>query len=76
MSKVSLPKDKIKILLLEGLHPSAVETLNNNGYQNIESLKTSLPEDELIEVTPEKIRMRKMELDANKRISAAKKNKE
>lgn len=49
MSKVSLPKDKIKILLLEGLHPSAVETLNNNGYQNIESLKTSLPEDELIE---------------------------
>lgn len=49
MSKVSLPKDKIKILLLEGLHPSAVETLNNNGYQNIESLKTSLPEGELIE---------------------------
>ncbi|MDM7859561.1 phosphoglycerate dehydrogenase [Alteromonas sp. ASW11-36] len=49
MSKVSLPKDKIKILLLEGLHPSAVETLNNNGYHNIESLKTSLPEDELIE---------------------------
>ena len=49
MSKVSLPKDKIKILLLEGLHPSAVETLNDNGYQNIESLKTSLPEGELIE---------------------------
>jgi GTP-binding protein len=35
-----------------------------------------ISEDELIEVTPEKIRMRKMELDANKRISAAKKNKE
>ena len=35
-----------------------------------------IAEDELIEVTPEKIRMRKMELDANKRISAAKKNKE
>ena len=49
MSKVSLPKDKIKILLLEGLHPSAIETLKNNGYNNIESLKTSLPEDELIE---------------------------
>lgn len=49
MSKVSLPKDKIKILLLEGLHQSALETLRNNGYHNIESLKTSLPEDQLIE---------------------------
>ena len=34
-----------------------------------------IAEDELIEVTPAKIRMRKMELDANKRISAAKKIK-
>lgn len=48
MSKVSLPKDKIKILLLEGVHQSALETLKNNGYSNIEYLKTSLPEDELI----------------------------
>lgn len=49
MSKVSLPKDKIKILLLEGVHQSALETLETNGYTNIEYLKTSLPEDELIE---------------------------
>jgi len=49
MAKVSLPKEKIKILLLEGLHPSSVETLEFNGYHNIETLKTSLPEDELIE---------------------------
>jgi D-3-phosphoglycerate dehydrogenase len=49
MTKVSLPKEKIKILLLEGLHPSSVETLQANGYTNIESIKTSLPEDELIE---------------------------
>jgi D-3-phosphoglycerate dehydrogenase len=49
MSKVSLPKDKIKILLLEGLHPSALDVLSNNGYHNIESLKTSLPEDQLID---------------------------
>lgn len=48
MTKVSLPKEKIKILLLEGLHPSTVETLKANGYTNIETLKTSLPEDELI----------------------------
>ncbi|MGO4891456.1 phosphoglycerate dehydrogenase [Flavobacterium sp. W21_SRS_FM6] len=49
MSKVSLPKDKIKILLLEGLHQSTLDTLKSNGYENIEYLKTSLPEDELIE---------------------------
>ncbi|MFC3092733.1 phosphoglycerate dehydrogenase [Alteromonas sediminis] len=49
MTKVSLPKDKIKILLLEGVHKSAVETLQANGYHNIEYLKTSLPENELIE---------------------------
>jgi D-3-phosphoglycerate dehydrogenase len=49
MSKVSLPKDKIKILLLEGVSKSALDTLQSNGYSNIEYLKTSLPEDELIE---------------------------
>jgi len=49
MSKVSLPKDKIKILLLEGVHQSALETLKAQGYSNIEYLKTSLPEEELIE---------------------------
>lgn len=49
MTKVSLPKDKIKILLLEGVHQSALDTLDSNGYTNIEYLKTSLPEDELIE---------------------------
>ncbi|MGS2720677.1 phosphoglycerate dehydrogenase [Paraglaciecola aestuariivivens] len=48
MSKVSLPKNKIKILLLEGLHQSTLDTLHANGYENIEYLKTSLPEDELI----------------------------
>ncbi len=49
MSKKSLAKDKIRIVLLEGLHQSAIDTFVNNGYTNIESLKTSLPEDELIE---------------------------
>ncbi|MFT6990154.1 MAG: D-3-phosphoglycerate dehydrogenase, partial [Paraglaciecola sp.] len=48
MSKVSLPKEKIKILLLEGLHQSTTDTLHASGYENIEYLKTSLPEDELI----------------------------
>ncbi|MBZ9611887.1 phosphoglycerate dehydrogenase [Rheinheimera maricola] len=49
MEKFSLAKDKIKILLLEGLHQSAVQSFKNQGYSNIEYVKTSLPEDELIE---------------------------
>ncbi len=49
MSLVSLPKDRIQILLLEGVHESAVATLNQHGYTNIEYLTTSLNEDELCE---------------------------
>lgn len=49
MSHVSLAKEKIKILLLEGVHQSAVETLKRNGYSNIDYVKTSLPENELLE---------------------------
>lgn len=49
MTRVSLHKDKIKILLLEGLHPSSVEVLESAGYSNIEYLKGSLSEEELIE---------------------------
>ncbi|MCO4787003.1 MAG: phosphoglycerate dehydrogenase [Marinomonas atlantica] len=49
MSNTSLEKAKIKILLLEGVHQSAVEALNAAGYENIEYHKTALPEDELIE---------------------------
>ena len=49
MSSNSLAKDKIKILLLEGVHPSALAELNGKGYNNIETLKTSLSEEELIQ---------------------------
>lgn len=49
MAKVSLEKDKIKILLLEGLHPSSVEVLEAAGYTNITYHKGSLPEEELLE---------------------------
>ncbi|MBL4831929.1 MAG: phosphoglycerate dehydrogenase [Aliivibrio sp.] len=48
MTKKSLEKEKIKILLLEGLHPSAVEVLQTAGYNNIEYHKGSLSDDELI----------------------------
>lgn len=49
MSKTSLDKSKIKFLLLEGVHQSAVDTLHEAGYTNIDYLKTALNEDELIE---------------------------
>ena len=49
MPNISLDKGKIRFLLLEGVHQSAVDTLTREGYTNVEYLKTSLPEDELIE---------------------------
>ncbi|QFI55212.1 phosphoglycerate dehydrogenase [Aeromonas simiae] len=47
--KFSLDKDKIKVLLLEGVHPNTVETFRAAGYTNVEYLKTSLSEEELVE---------------------------
>ena len=49
MATTSLDKSKIRFLLLEGVHQSAVETLNKAGYTNIEYLKTSLSQEDLIE---------------------------
>jgi len=47
MSKTSLDKSKIKFLLLEGVHPSAIEVLRAAGYSQIEALPSALPEEEL-----------------------------
>lgn len=47
--QTSLQKDKIRILLLEGIHPSAVELLAQQGYHNVEHIHTALPEAELLE---------------------------
>ena len=49
MVSISLEKDKIRFLLLEGVHQSAVDTLKAAGYNNIEYIKTALTEEELIE---------------------------
>jgi len=46
---LSLNKDKIRFLLLEGVHDNALKVLNGAGYTNIEYLKTALDEAELIE---------------------------
>ena len=47
MAQQSLEKSKIKFLLLEGVHPSAVESLERAGYDNIEQHKKALPTEEL-----------------------------
>ena len=49
MSKTSLDKSKIKFLLLEGVHQSAVEVLKSAGYTSIEYITSSLPEAQLKE---------------------------
>jgi D-3-phosphoglycerate dehydrogenase len=47
MSQTSLDKSKIKFLLLEGVHQSAVDALTAAGYSNIDYVKSALPEDQL-----------------------------
>lgn len=49
MSQTSLDKSKIKFLLLEGVHQSAVETLKAAGYSNIVCHPKALPEQQLKE---------------------------
>ncbi len=48
--ELSYPKDKIKILLLEGIHPSAIEEFEKRGYKNITAVKGAMSEEELLEV--------------------------
>lgn len=43
----SLPKHKIKFLLLEGISDSAVQILAGAGYENVECLKTAVDGDAL-----------------------------
>lgn len=45
---LSYPKNRIKILLLENVHPSAFENLSEEGF-SVELVKHSLSEEELIE---------------------------
>ncbi len=45
----SLEKNKIKFVLLEGVHQSAVEYLKSAGYTNIDYVKTALTDDALID---------------------------
>ena len=47
MTRQSLVKSKIKFLMLEGIHPSAIESLRKAGYENIECHQKALPPEDL-----------------------------
>ena len=47
MAQQSLEKGKIKFLLLEGVHPSAVSALARDGYSNVETHNKALSGDDL-----------------------------
>lgn len=46
--KISYPKNRIKILLLENVHPDAFDNLSEEGF-SVELVKHAIPEEELIE---------------------------
>ena len=48
MIKTSTDKNKIRFVLLEGIHPSAIKVLKAAGYTNIESLAGALDGDALL----------------------------
>src|SRR5690625_1510648 len=45
--KYSLPKEKIKFLLLEGVHERAIERIERAGYSNLRVESSALAPDEL-----------------------------
>ena len=45
--KLSLPKSKIKVLLVENIHKSAVELFKRQGYTNVESVRDAFDAEEL-----------------------------
>jgi D-3-phosphoglycerate dehydrogenase len=47
VTRLSLAKDKVRVLLLEGIHENAVADLMAEGYTSVTRLGTALSEDEL-----------------------------
>jgi len=47
VTRLSVPKDRIRIVLFEGIHASAVDTFRANGYSNISSVAASPDADTL-----------------------------
>ncbi|MCW7536635.1 phosphoglycerate dehydrogenase [Aquabacterium sp. A7-Y] len=48
-TRLSVQKEKLKFVLLEGIHPSAVEALERDGYTQVETHAKALAGDALIE---------------------------
>jgi len=46
---LSFPREKIRILLLEGIHENAVEAFHRQGYTSVRRVAGALPHDELRE---------------------------
>ena len=49
-TRLSHPKEKLKFVLLEGIHPTAVDALKSDGYTNIVTSPKALAGDELASV--------------------------
>lgn len=49
-TRLSHPKEKLKFVLLEGIHPTAVDALQNDGYTHIVTSPKALAGDELANV--------------------------
>jgi D-3-phosphoglycerate dehydrogenase len=45
--RLSVPKEKLKVVLLEGIHSSAVDVLRHDGYTNVDTYRQSLSGNEL-----------------------------
>ena len=48
-ARLSVAKDKLKFVLLEGIHPTAVDALQQDGYTQIVALPKALAGDALVE---------------------------
>jgi D-3-phosphoglycerate dehydrogenase len=49
LPQLSLPKDKIRVLLLEGVNDSAVQLIEQAGYSNLTRLPKALDGEALLE---------------------------
>jgi D-3-phosphoglycerate dehydrogenase len=49
MAETSFSKEKMKVVLFEGVHASAVDAFRSDGYSNIEIHQKALPEPQLID---------------------------
>ena len=72
--EINITKEK-KLTNMRSSTSEATVTLKASKNLSLDQCIEFIAEDELIEVTPKKIRLRKMELDVNKRLSKKRKEK-